>query len=699
MTSKISFFKLLKNNLKRRMWYSAVLTLTFFIAMPLYAMIRYESKSAFDLGNPQAVERLQWMQNSVVEHLGISIEISILAAGAALLGAWSGLYWLHSRKKMDLFAALPYKREKIFLLEGITSLIGFLTSYGINQLLAFAIVAAKGWMTRDVLREGLIQFALLILYFLVLYVVAAFAMLLTGKIVTGVLATGVLLGIGPACKILLESYMSFWQTLAYKDLTDVQWSLLSPAAGLLFVQSERVTRTDFSETGITWPIVIIAVVMGLILAGLCYLAVKKRPAEGAEKAIAFEGTEGLIKACILYPLGLCGGLVVYYVSGNVRNWLWFGIVFTVLLGNVLMEVIYHLDRKRLLERKWWTAGAGIAALLTAACFLFDLFGYDSWIPEEEEIEAAVAWESMGMYAVYPDGSEDIGEYLQGQMNAFTDNKLRELAVEGVAFVTAQNEAVEETQEELSETASDDIVYHSVRVCYQLKNGKKKERIYMIPASLWKETRDSLLQLDVYKEAMYPALLYDEESLKVDYVSWMGDYKGLQMELTKTEQEELLSVYLDELRNADAEMLFAKNSGSFSIIMNEEKVYPQAVLYQYAGGDYPINAQFTKTTAYLAEKNFYIRENLSELDIHEVTIEKWDEETGEWSDKTFQDKESIEAILQNVDGGENRTMVGNVDVLVTWQNAQGELITGYCTYSSAADIPDVVKDFMEEDMTE
>ena len=692
MTSKISFFKLLKNNLKRHMWYSAILTLAFFLTMPLYVMIRYESRSAFDPVSPRAIEQLERIQDSVIRNVGISLVLSLLTAGAALLGAWSGLSWLHFRKKLDLYASLPYKREKIFLLESVTTFVSFLFSYGVNLLLAFVVVAAKGWMRVDVVRESLIQFAILILYFLVFYAVAAFAMLLTGKLVTGVLATGVILGIGPACKMLLEDYMNFWQTLAYKGFSDVKWSLLSPAAGLVLVQSERGARENFSTTGITWPILIIAVVMGLLLTGLCFLAVKKRPCEGAEKAIAFEKTEGLIKACILYPVGLCGGLVLYYVSGNVRGWLWFGIVFSVLIGNVLMEVIYHLDRKRLLERKGWTVGAGVAALFTAACFLFDIFGYDSWIPEEDEIEAAVAWEDGGTYAVYPDGGWDTGEYLRGQMSQFTKDKLRNLAVEGAA-IAAADDSGEAEEDAWNEEVP---VYTSVHVCYQLKNGRTKERVYMLPETLWEETRNRLFGTEAYKEAMCPALLYDEDALELDYVSWMGDYKGLQMELTKSEQKELISIYLEELRNADADMLFAKNSGSISIIRKDEIDYPQTESYQEIGGSYPVNAQFTKTVAYLAGKNFYIGKDLSDLEIQEVTVEKWDRETEEWKDQTFRDKESIEAIIQNLDSSESGVMAGNVDVLVTWWNAQEELITASCRYPTVADIPDIVKDFMEED---
>lgn len=698
MTSKISFSKLLKNNLKRRIWYSAVLTLVFFITMPMYVMIRYESKSSIELNSPRALEHLLRVQNSVAMHLGMSLVITMLAVSAGILGAWSGLYWLHSRKKMDLFASLPYKREKIFLLDAVTALVHFIGSYGVNLLLAFVIITAKGLMTGSAFKEGLIQFAILILYFLVFYGIAAFAMLLTGRIITGVLATGVLLGIVPGCKLLLETYMGFWETVTYRNLTDVQWSLLSSAAGLSILQNGRIAREDFSTMGIEWPVVIIAVATGLLMAGLCFLAVKKRPSEAAEKALAFEWSEGLIKACILYPVGLCGGLVVYYISGNEKTWLWFGIIFAVLVGNILMEIIYHSDRRRLLERKWWTVGSGAATLVTAAFFLFDLPGYDRWIPEEEEIEAAVAWENSGSYAIYPDGSVDVGDYLRRHIKDFTEEKLRVLAVEGVAHITEEDGKISETQDTADTLWAEANVYTSVHVCYQLKNGQKKERIYTLPVELWKETRDKLYQVDTYKEAMFPALLYDVELLKADYVSWMGDYKGLQMELTQSEQRELISIYMEELRDADAEMLFAKNSGSLSIIVNKETERPQAE-YLFNGDDYPVNVHFVKTTAFLAARNFHIKENLNELNIQSVTVEKWDEETYEWQERTFKDKESIDEIIQNLDGSDEPLMVGDLDVLITYLNAQEEMMTAYCTYPTLADIPDIVMQFIEEENAE
>ena len=48
MTSKVSWYKMVTNAMKRRLWYGAIAALALFLAYPLNAMVQFASKSEIE---------------------------------------------------------------------------------------------------------------------------------------------------------------------------------------------------------------------------------------------------------------------------------------------------------------------------------------------------------------------------------------------------------------------------------------------------------------------------------------------------------------------------------------------------------------------------------------------------------------------------------------------------------------------------
>lgn len=105
MTSKISFSKLLKENLRRRPGMIALTTLYFLFTIIMF-IIAIQNTMAFE----------GWTRKEVYDQILVSIGFSDMSVLCALLGVIvgvSGFAWMHSGKKSDFYYALPVRRREL----------------------------------------------------------------------------------------------------------------------------------------------------------------------------------------------------------------------------------------------------------------------------------------------------------------------------------------------------------------------------------------------------------------------------------------------------------------------------------------------------------------------------------------------------------------------------------------------------------
>ena len=374
--------------------------------------------------------------------------------------------------------------------------------YVCNLILALLVAGAKGIFTGRAAAISLAGLGIHLVYFMVFYFCGTLAMILTGKILTGILGTGVFLVIVPLICGVVETYAStFWK--AYTSANGAFWRPLaiwmSPAGNLVKMTQTMELYWDKGSiiASFPWMTLAAAVLMAMVFAGFSFWLLKIRRAESAEKAMAFSKTEGVIKSILLYPLILGGGLFFLFLGSangtEQKFWLWFGIVFTALLGSILIEIIYYFDKKKIFDHKLWTGISMGAAVLTAAVFVFDLLGYDHWLPKEDQVERAVICSdsSGGLIQMEAERQKSIWRQI---WKAFREKLVfGSLPVEGV--------------ENLDRTEWDDSSYSSVDVYFRMKNGKIKKSA----ARAWSVTRlcgrrsARLHQEEAYKQAVLPGL--------------------------------------------------------------------------------------------------------------------------------------------------------------------------------------------------
>ena len=192
MTSRNLFFKLLKEDFKIRLWTFVISCLSFFFSLVVVtAMIIsfYLRQTEEMLQSGSEVYR-----NDIIDTFKgfINIDSTILAfifVVLSLLVAFSGFAYLYSKKKADLYHSLPVKRETLFLIKTINSILIVLVPYIVCVLISLLMISANvsdAGLALEVFKS-IIEWSLL---FLLNYFVAVLAVMLTGNMLIGVLACG-----------------------------------------------------------------------------------------------------------------------------------------------------------------------------------------------------------------------------------------------------------------------------------------------------------------------------------------------------------------------------------------------------------------------------------------------------------------------------------------------------------------------------
>lgn len=380
--------------------------------------------------------------------------------------------------------------------------------------------------------------------------------------------------------------------------------------------------------------------MGIVFAGFSFWLMKVRKAESAEKSMAFVKTEGVIKGIILYPLILGGGLFFVALSsingqGN-DNWIWFGLLFTAVVGGILIEIIYYFDRKQIFGHKIWTGISFGAAALTAVFFAFDITGYDKWLPKEEEIAHAAMYDNSGYsWWDYSDGSHTAAGYIQNNLEQFQGKGVLELAREGVENL--DRDSWEEN-------------YTSVEVYFQLKNGKVVKRGYTVSDQLYRKTEREMFEEKAYREVEIPIMYADDSKIQIQGIRHWNQNISLD-ELSNKEKRELIRKYQEDLRTLSFDKIYEKNSSLIEFSDENYNYIPE----------YTLNRNFTKTVKYLKEKGIDVVSPLDLDSVVQVTFRDFREDEylteadsevcdkellGE--DRVTQDKEFIKKALGNME---------------------------------------------------
>ncbi len=396
-------WRLMKEDMKRRVWVIALLLLIFFFAMPVNLALTlenaqrtgYSAYSLLDFMQKKGLTPEQYQEfvkicktEAVLDQIsyGNGAMVTLFLAAAVIVGV-TGFSYLHNRKKVDFYHSIPVRREMIFAARYLNGLLIPAAAYLTGCLLFVAAAAAYGVSPDGFIGQMAVGFGMNLLYYSLLYGTVTAAMMMTGNVAVGLLGTTVFFAFFPLAAWILANYASTFFVTAPDDVWNISqspytWMLrrLSPLGAYIWSaavagENRGGYLKEAVKTAFAW----------LALTGVSLELYRLRPLEAAGRAMAFKRTMAPIRVLMVLLGGLGGGLFFWALQSQVK-WGIFGIAVGIVLTHCITEIIYHLDFKKLFSHRLQLAFCLAAGVLVFCGYRYDWYGYDSYMPKAEEIE-------------------------------------------------------------------------------------------------------------------------------------------------------------------------------------------------------------------------------------------------------------------------------------------------------------------------
>lgn len=666
MTSKSLFFRLIKEDLKRKIWAISLSFLMFFFWMPVAAAMAISSLNQdlerwiaegtlFGEGITAQMQYEINLLDLVPEILGFENPLVAITIGiAAIVLALTGFMYLHSRKQMDFYHSIPVRREIIFAVKYLDGFIIVASTYLINLIFALGIFAANGMELSVTAAPAFTVMLVHMAGFLLIYALMTIAVVLTGNFFISILGGIVLFSYVPAFLSLVDGLMYlFFATVNTREVPLASWMVHgSPIAYYSSLISDGY-GLGIGKYGAVAEKAAASLIAAFLMTAVAFVLYKLRPSESAGKAMAFQHSKAPIKILLVVPVTIFAALLFWNVYYSLP-WAAFGFLLGLVLSHGIIEIIYNFEFRKLFAHPVQMGICAVLSLAVIGFFRYDVIGYDRYLPKEENFQSASIyafsikdWSWYGLPRKsdtdYSWNYMDGADYTAGNMEVTDYGLVQALAAAGIenAQISRENQILHRwtgTKE------TEPGYWTSLEVGYHLKNGKKVYRTYNVNVTAMRETFEELYTAPEYKEGVYPVLSYNMDNLAGIYEARDSRIKGI----TKDQEtmQELLSAYKEELTALTLEERSKETPvTSLRFLTVAEYDYIKSITASrhpnYNGEFYlddmsqinffPVYPSFTKTIALLKENGSGLTEVISAKDVESITIYAgYDEELEEYA---------------------------------------------------------------------
>lgn len=332
--------------------------------------------------------------------------------------AWVLFSWLFRAGTAYFYAALPVRRETLFLTNYLTGILLCAAPALLSSLLLWAVGAGFG---AAAFVPAMQVFAAAMLGFLLFFSFAVLVCCVTGQMAAMPIVYVILNFTFFVLEAIVRHLLfTFVYGMPYSQSSTMQSFALraTPVLGILQGGFFRV-RTDWLERdGMYymeyaprlegWGYLGALAALGLVFALCAFLLLKHREMERSGDVIAV----GWLRPVALYVFTLgcalvLGALMAELFSSNTADNFWYVLLFLFMgafvgyfAGKMLLQKTVHVFRSG-----WLGLGACCLALLLAfGAAEFDLFGYSRYLPERSEVQAAglTHYQANGLYTTQDD---------------------------------------------------------------------------------------------------------------------------------------------------------------------------------------------------------------------------------------------------------------------------------------------------------
>lgn len=562
MTSRNSFFNILREDRKRRTW-----------TFVLFCLICFLMTAIFELNLEDSIHQIIYLKTEMMQQIEemileewMPIHMMIGAAAACLYG-FQGFGWLCKREKVDFYHSQPMKREKRFRVIYLNGWLMFEIPMLLHLLAASLLLGLRGFFGIEIAKIFLLDIMVSSIVFMLLYHTVLLGIMLTGNQVVAGMIASILFSFSFVCKELFELYFSTYFTTYVSNRTcAMEWmNYLSPLEQIYKLYEGIVREQATAWIGACLILLLMSAIGGI---GAFFLY-KKRPSEAAEQPIAYGWAGDLIRILVVILSGMLCGLLFSFSIANPVFWLYFGTILGVVLTHGILETIFHFDIKAAAGKKKQLLGSTILVLGIVTVFCFDLAGYDRYIPKKDQVKEASYYIEIGEceYSFqiltkegvpkWIDQSQSgtvvetsMGEYeeldLENENPAaemFRDDyqlmKSKTTDVEPILSFVSSYLAYQESPEESNQTV--EFIVH-----YKMKSGRDVYRRYFLPTQFVEEYFTDIYETEQGKEVIYP--YWNLSAKEISEVNVYSPFTGSQpLNLNKEEIEELIACYKKDIR--------------------------------------------------------------------------------------------------------------------------------------------------------
>lgn len=369
----------------------------------------------------------------------------------------------HSKRKVDLYGSLPISRSVLFLSKSASAYIFSLAPAMFFLGIIFIISICFG---RPLTNEALSVYLKLLMGTLACISAYGLASVCCGTTLNSVIMFLAVCVVYPLSAMFIKGviggfFMGFYSGI-FKD--NFIMNALNPLAAY-----------DGINVGY-WLIFSVVCIFASV-----YL-VKNRRMERAQESFAYYLPCHIIKVLIAFLVGMFLG--VLFGSLNVFGYGYLGFVFGFVLGSVPAFVIAHLifykGFSKLFQTSIPLAGLIIIVISLMAVINYDVFGYNEFVPNMDNVQSAGFIDGDNFYKV---NNESLGKVVKDSSEDFTDKEKINSIISVHSEILDQSDfsSVRKFQNVWVEMVTDNLPfqlgYFDYTFSYKLNNGQVVKRIY------------------------------------------------------------------------------------------------------------------------------------------------------------------------------------------------------------------------------
>ncbi len=677
MISKNLFFKLIKQDFKKRIWCPILIFVVCFLSLEVRMLMEIQT----------FIRTIDAHSYDIVTYIRQyffgrdALPISIMVCFVAFLCGISGYAYLHSKVQIDLYHSLPVSRSQLFWSRYLSGILQFFIPFVVNVVVCIGIAVSKKAFAADVILAVLSFAGIELVVFVLTYSMTVIATGLTGNIIISILGTGVLFAYSTGLELLIFLMSSrFFDTYTVYNnrghfaLDNKIWGF-SPLSMIirLFASPKNTTMEDAQkffkyDTSYVWVLIAAAILYSL----LAYVIFMKRMSEAAGKSIAFRVAEPIIKTMVAIPVAFFAGFFFCSISNTDTNeWFLFGVIFGFFVICILMEIIYRMDlRGALMHKKQLLFNAACVALIFVV-FRYDVTGFDTYVPADSQLQSC-AVSITGLMPLQQDIQvNDFGnhylsasEYRMANMELQGNPSVMELARKAAKeqLTYHQFDYYEEIEKstEYIETLERQENYRYIDFGFKLSNGKTIYRNYTIDLA---DADTIRLLSDIFNDYNYKIgatpVFNDDWKIAFDAIVCENNFMIRDISLTPERQSKLIETYQKEYTELTLDVVMHTLPIGTVDFRVKGKIDNRDYLTSYSS-DMCIYPQFTETIALIKEYGFDMLENPTAEDVDFIQVRKKDvvsSSNGSYKNQTmmedeskqyeFTDKEQIQQILDSI----------------------------------------------------